>query len=96
MNKEAHRIYDILRPPSPPTEKPSFALPTMSAKEQSEILRSKLLPEERPLAVYESEDHRRRYAWGKTKRKKRRKPKTKRKKHTKKRKIKKRKSTRKK
>ena len=69
---EAHRIYDILRPRSPRTEKPSIALPTMTAKEQS-----KKLIEEDPYqeeAQYLSEDHRRRYAWGKTKRKKRRKP----------------------
>ena len=46
-------------------------------------------------AQYKSEYYKREYGWGKTKRKKRRKPKTKRKKHTKKRKHKKRKSTRK-
>jgi hypothetical protein len=47
-------------------------------------------------ARYKSKYHEREYGWGKTKRKKRRKPKTKRKNHTKKRKHKKRKSTRKK
>jgi hypothetical protein len=47
-------------------------------------------------ARYKSKYHEREYGWGKTKRKKRRKPKTKRKNHTKKRKHKKRKSIRKK
>ena len=73
------------------------ASPTRALMPAHEL--SKKLIEEDPYqeeAQYLSEYHRRKYGWGKTKtkRKKRRKPKTKRKKHTKKRKHKKRKSTR--
>ena len=95
---EAHEVFDSLRRHSPRGTKPIFTNRTMTIEEQSEELRKRLLPEKKPLKVYESEDHILKYdvASGKTKRKKRRKPKTKRKKHTKKRKHKKRKSTRKK